>query len=182
MVTNCPYPATGRRARPVLTVRRAEIPKRLIDFMSRSDSIVCLEQAEHGSPLYNETITLRDRVLRRPLGLSFSPDDLARESGDIHCAARDRSGRLCGCLVLTPQENGAIRMRQVAVDPELQRSGIGSILVLWSENVARQGGYESMILYARETAVPFYLRLGYRVEGEEFTEVSIPHRIMVRSL
>lgn len=73
-------------------------------------------------------------------------------------------------------------MRQVAVDPELQRSGIGSILVLWSENVARQGGYESMILYARETAVPFYLRLGYRVEGEEFTEVSIPHRIMVRSL
>lgn len=150
--------------------------------MDDNHTLVCLEQARHRSPLYEESIRLRDRVLRRPLGLSFTADDLAAESNDVHCTASDRSGRLLGCLVLTPLEDGAIRMRQVAVDPSLQRSGIGTLLVAWSESLARAGGYRRIVLHARDTAVPFYLRLGYMIEGEEFTEVSIPHRIMVRDL
>jgi len=39
-----------------------------------------------------------------------------------------------------------------------------------------------MVLHAREAAIPFYLRLGYELEGEPFTEVGIPHRRMVKLL
>jgi predicted GNAT family N-acyltransferase len=39
-----------------------------------------------------------------------------------------------------------------------------------------------MILHARATAVPFYLRLGYTVVGEPFEEVGIPHRGMEKAL
>ena len=40
-----------------------------------------------------------------------------------------------------------------------------------------QGGSE-IALHARESAVPFYLALGYGLVGEPFEEVGIPHRKM----
>jgi len=39
-----------------------------------------------------------------------------------------------------------------------------------------------MILSARDTAIPFYERLKYNVEGEPFEEVTIPHRLMAKNL
>jgi predicted GNAT family N-acyltransferase len=51
-----------------------------------------------------------------------------------------------------------------------------------SERVAIERGALRMTLHARQTAVPFYERLGYRVVGEPFIEVGIPHRAMEKSL
>jgi predicted GNAT family N-acyltransferase len=73
-------------------------------------------------------------------------------------------------------------MRQVAVNDKSQRSGIGSRLVAYSEEYAREHGYETMELNARQTAVPFYLRLGYEITGDPFTEVGLPHRKMQKRL
>jgi predicted GNAT family N-acyltransferase len=135
----------------------------------------------HGSSEYDRTLDLRMRVLRAPLGLVFDAKDLAREAGDLHLAAFD-SGRLIACLVLTPQTGSAIKMRQVAVEPDRQGSGIGRRLVEGSEEVAREHGYREMVLNARDSAVPFYLHLGYQLVGEPFIEVTIPHRRMRKLL
>lgn len=143
---------------------------------------LCLQTPAHRSVLYERTVALRDEVLRRPLGLIFSDEDLDAESDDLHCAATGRDGDLLGCLVLTRVDEQTVRMRQVAVRPDRQGGGIGAVLVRFSEQVARSSGYRRMVLHARETAVAFYLRLGYEIEGEEFTEVGIPHRFMARRL
>ena len=87
-----------------------------------------------------------------------------------------------GCLVLTPVNAEEIKMRQVAVDDRIQRKGIGTELVLFSERLARDRGYKRMVLNARDTAVPFYLRLNYAVDGDPFEEVGIPHFRMVKAL
>ena len=42
--------------------------------------------------------------------------------------------------------------------------------------------YRRLVLHARATAVGFYERLGYRIEGPEFCEVTIPHYPMGKSL
>ncbi len=55
-------------------------------------------------------------------------------------------------------------------------------MVKYSEDLARKLGLKEMVLHARETAVPFYERLGYTRVGDVFTEVTIPHRVMVRAL
>lgn len=73
-------------------------------------------------------------------------------------------------------------MRQVAVQADLQGQGLGRILVEFSEATARAHGFARMVLNARDTAVNFYLRLGYEIEGEPFTEVTIPHRRMSKLL
>ena len=43
-------------------------------------------------------------------------------------------------------------------------------------------GREKLIMHARKTALGFYGKLGYSVSGDEFTEVTIPHFVMEKSL
>ena len=135
----------------------------------------------HGSPEYWETVQLRRRILRTPLGLDFDPDDLEKEVRDLHVAGFQLA-QLVGCLVLTPVDKEEIKMRQVAVDDEIQGRGIGTELVLYSERLARDRGYRRMSLHARDTAIPFYQRLNYVEVGEPFEEVTIPHQAMVKAL
>lgn len=139
-------------------------------------------QIEFATPEYDEAVRLRYEVLRRPLGLDFEPEQLAGEYADIHLLAYTASGHLAGCLVLTPLDADTIKMRQVAVAPELQGRGVGKLLVEASEARAKSAGYRRMSMHARETAVPFYLRLGYATVGERFEEVTIPHFKMEKAL
>lgn len=73
-------------------------------------------------------------------------------------------------------------MKQVAVVPDLQRNGIGTAMVKYSEALARRVGFTRMVLHARETAVPFYERQGYSRLEERFEEVTVPHWMMAKRL
>jgi ribosomal protein S18 acetylase RimI-like enzyme len=89
---------------------------------------------------------------------------------------------LLGYLNLAHADDGDVKMRQVAVDPQAQGQGVGRALVEASEALARRLDYRRMVLHARETAVPFYERLGYDRVGERFEEVTLPHFKMVKAL
>lgn len=134
-----------------------------------------------GSPEYQEVVALRRRVLRIPLGLDFTPEQLAGEGKDLHLAAFE-GGALAGCLMLSDHGEGVVQMRQVCVEPNRQGTGVGAALVRESEGEARRRGYRSMMLHARDIAVGFYERLGYECVGEPFVEVSIPHQEMLKQL
>lgn len=140
-----------------------------------------LKTIVHGSPEYEAEVALRASILRQPLGLTFSADELATEAGSHHIGCYV-DGELVGCLVLQPIDARQIQMRQVAVGESVKGRGIGRMMVEFSEDFARKHGFEEMTLHARETAIPFYERLGYTKLGDRFTEQTIPHRAMVRSL
>lgn len=137
---------------------------------------------EFGTPEYDEAVALRYAVLRKPLNLEFSPEQLSAEWSDLHLAAFDSSGKMQGILILTEVSEQEIKMRQVAVAPDQQGRGIGAQMVAISEEIARSRHYKKMTLHARETAAPFYLRLGYKTIGAPFEEVSIPHYKMEKEL
>lgn len=134
-----------------------------------------------GSPDYREVVELRRRVLRIPLGLDFTSDQLAGEGKDLHLAAYEGEN-LAGCLMLSDHGSGVVQMRQVCVEPDRQGTGVGAALVRESEAEARRRGYRRMMLHARDIAVGFYERLGYDKVGETFVEVSIPHQEMEKEL
>lgn len=140
-----------------------------------------IREIQHDSSEYWATVALRDAVLRKPLGLAFSPEELEAEKDSRHLAFL-QDNQLAGCLVLRPAGNGDIQMRQVAVDPGQRGRGIGTALVNRSEKLALELGYQRMILHARELAVPFYERLGYCRMGDRFEEVTIPHWSMQKIL
>ena len=140
-----------------------------------------ISEVVHDSPAYWATVDLRDSILRKPFGLHFQPQELAAEK-DAHHIACYRGDRVVGCLVLRPFTCGDVRMTQVAVVTELQGQGIGTALVEYAEALARKSGYRRMVLHARDTAVPFYEKLGYSRIGDEFEEVTIPHWAMEKRL
>jgi ribosomal protein S18 acetylase RimI-like enzyme len=73
-------------------------------------------------------------------------------------------------------------MRQVAVSGEMQKLGLGRILVQKTEEFAKQRNFTEMVLNARISALGFYLKMGYEVIGLPIEEIRIPHQKMRKSL
>lgn len=142
---------------------------------------MALKQIDHGTKEYQQMVKLRNDILRQPLGLSFTEDELAKEKEDILIGAFDDDEMLACCL-LTKMDNQSLRLRQMAVQNNLQGKGIGASMMNFAETVARDKGYKKLSMHARKTALGFYEKLGYRVVGDEFTEVTIPHFIMEKDL
>jgi GNAT superfamily N-acetyltransferase len=134
------------------------------------------------TPAYDEAIALRYEVLRKPLGLDFTPEQLGEEVNEFHFGCYDDFDTLCGCLTYQIYDTITLKMRQVAVLPTLQGKGIGKILVQQTEQWARYNGWRTILLHARLTAVPFYEKLEYEIEGDVFEEVSVPHFKMKKKL
>lgn len=142
---------------------------------------MALKIIEHGSPEYRKMVALRNDILRKPLGLSFSEDELAREADDILIGAFDDDDILACCL-LTAETGERVRLRQMAVLNNLQGKGIGATMMNFAENVARDRGFHMMSMHARKSAIGFYEKLGYKTCSAEFEEVTIPHVEMEKKL
>lgn len=136
---------------------------------------------DYGSPLYVESVRLRHEVLRAPLNLHFTREQLEEEWDQWHLGLLDSLDRLLACLILVPHGE-EVKMRQVAVTPSLQGRGLGKRLVGCSESLAVAHEFRTMVLHARETAVPFYQAMDYISDSVRFEEVGIPHFRMKKAL
>lgn len=142
---------------------------------------MALKIIDHGTPEYNQMIKLRDEILRKPLGLSFSQEELMQEKDQILIGAFDED-KMLGCCMLVNEGDGTVRLRQMAVNNNLQGKGIGRALMNFAENIARDQGYKKLTMHARKTAIGFYEHLGYQISSTEFEEVTIPHFVMEKRL
>jgi predicted GNAT family N-acyltransferase len=140
-----------------------------------------LKQIDHGSKEYKQMVQLRYSILREPVGLDFSEEELEKEAGNIHIASFEED-ELLGCCMLTKINKETLQLRQMAVKNNLQRKGIGASIMHFAENIARDKGFKKIIMHARDTAVGFYEKFGYKVKGDPFTEVKITHRLMEKKL
>lgn len=126
-------------------------------------------------------VQLRNDILRKPLGLNFTAEELEKEKEEILIGAFEEE-KMLGCCMLITTDPTTVRLRQMAVLNNLQGKGIGRALMQFAENIARDRGFRKITMHARKTAVGFYEKLGYQVEGEQFEEVSLPHFIMQKVL
>lgn len=142
---------------------------------------MALKIIDHGSKEYHQMVKLRDDILRRPLGLNFDFKELEEERHNLLIGAFEDENIL-GCCMLVEENPDVVKLRQMAVLNALQGKGIGRALMQFAENLARDHGYRVLTMHARKNAVGFYEKMGYRVKGNEFTEVSIPHYEMEKLL
>lgn len=140
-----------------------------------------ITQINTSSPDYQELLEFRNELLRRPLGLNLFEEDLSDDAQDFILVAKQQ-GEIIGCVMLHPKENNVIKLRQMAVAEKRQGQSIGKKLVERAEQIARENDFEKIILHARITAKLFYEKLGYTSFGKEFSEVSIPHVTMEKTL
>ena len=143
--------------------------------------LMALKILDHGSKEYQQMVRLREDILRKPLGLSLSREELEKEKDNMLIGAFEDEDML-GCCMLVEENPETVRLRQMAVLNDLQGKGIGRALMNFAENLARDRGFRKLRMHARKNVVGFYEKMGYKVEGDEFEEVTIPHFVMVKNL
>lgn len=141
-----------------------------------------IREVRYGSDGYREVMAMRDRLLRRPLGLTWSIEDLEGEAEQLHFALVDENETLIACVVVKPLDEETAKVRQMAVDENHRLIGAGRRLIQGVEEVLRQRNFRRIEMDAREEAIGFYTKLGYEIEGDEFTQVTIPHYRMTKEI
>lgn len=134
---------------------------------------VIIKEVPFDSHTYHLVYQLRDKILRKPIGLSLDNEDLSSEVNDFILAAI-KEKKIIGCLILTPMGYN-VQLRQMAIDGSYQKRGIGTLLVTKAETFAQKKGFRKVILHARVLAKNFYLKQNYIETGNIFTEVGIDH-------
>ena len=141
-----------------------------------------LLEHDTASPCYMATLLLRNKVLRQPLGLLLTDADLKQDLHSRIYSALNDADELCGSLMADALPANRVKLRQVAVWPQYEGENIGSRLLAFAEERSRAKGNKAVELNARATAVEFFRKNGYEVEGEVFEEVTIPHFKMTKEL
>ncbi len=150
-------------------------------MLRRYDAAMKFTQMLFGSPLYERAWLLRQKVLRAPLGLQLQNTERDAEQQQLHYGLLDDANNLLACVSVLHISENTVKLRQMAVDPGQQKSGLGRTLLEHVENELKAQGYAEIEMHARVSAEDFYRKLGYQTVSEIFTEVTIPH-IKMRKL
>ena len=139
----------------------------------------------------HEIFPLRHAVLRpgRPVSYSVYSED----EGAVHVGAWD-DDMLVGCATVFPEPwpgsdrlaavADAWRLRGMAVDPSMQGTGVGRLVLAEGAIAAREGGASVLWANARTSALGFYERMGWKIIGEEYvaSDSGLPHFPMALEL
>lgn len=119
-----------------------------------------------------EVISVRHPVLRtnKPMESAIFVGDDAETTIHLGCFIHEK---LVGVTTVMAQPNQELegnqwQLRGMAVLPEVQGQGMGSVLVSYAEKLALEKGIDVIWMNAREIARPFYEKLGFAVFGKPF--------------
>lgn len=135
-----------------------------------------------------ETYTVRQPVLRPGKAIEtciFEGDDLATT---LHLGLFT-NGILIGIISIFKlasqlfEEENQYQLRGMAVLPEHQKKGYGEKLVEAAEKFIIDKQANLIWFNARENAVGFYKKLGYKIKGDIFEITGVgPHYVMYKKL
>lgn len=109
------------------------------------------------------------------------PIDLEWDEGDdvsTHAIAYDEQGQPVATGRLLPDGH----IGRMAVIQPLRGQGLGKEVLQALLQQASKDGHKELLLHAQSYAIPFYAKQGFIVEGDEFLEADIPHRLMRKQL
>jgi len=121
-----------------------------------------------GSSEHWQAIQLRNEFLHKPIGFPYLHDFPAEEKDWLHFVILDDTDNVIGCVV--------------AIKKNKTNQGVGRVLLNYAEKELQRAGFETIVVHARKDAAGFYKKTGYKQDGQEFIEVSIPHFAMIKSI
>ena len=95
-------------------------------------------------------------MLRHPLGLQFTEEDLAIEQHQKHIVVYSSQKEVMGGLSLVSLGESAVKLRQMWILPEYQGMGIGRKVVEEAHRLSRAHHAQEIYCHARENAMGFY--------------------------
>ncbi|GIA96774.1 hypothetical protein VCSRO9_1118 [Vibrio cholerae] len=131
----------------------------------------------------NKYFHFRWQMLREPWQMPIGSERDEYDSMSHHRMIVDSRGypMAIGRLYITPDCEGQIRY--MAVKANRRSKGMGSLILVALESLARQEGAKRLVCNAREDAIPFYTKNGFERRGELTDERGpVRHQQMVKTL
>ncbi len=126
---------------------------------------------------------LRYEILRKAWGQSEHTTRDEWENQSLHVLMVDENGKGVATGRLQYNSDTEAQIRSMGVTEELRGQGLGSRVLKFLEEKAREKNYRRLTLDARDNAVNFYKRNGYTVFGDSYTLFDIiPHFKMGKEL
>ena len=131
-------------------------------------------QCEYGSEGFATCFDIRLRVfvLEQDVPVSEERDSCEEKALHYLALADCKPAGTARSLIMAP---GVIKIGRVAVLPAYRKSGVGAAVM---RAVEAANPRATFVLDAQIHALPFYERLGFVAEGDQFQEAGIPHRRM----
>jgi len=148
-------------------------------MMNKSPHTIRLVNSEKD---FKEYYRVRYETLRKPWGQPEGSEKDETDSSSIHAFMLhgERAVAVCRLHFNNPSEG---QIRYMGVDENERGKGLGADLVAWIENEAKERGARQMVLHARENAILFYEKQGYRVKEKSYLLFGeIQHWLMVKDI
>ena len=127
---------------------------------------VVLKQPESPEE-FKSYFNLRWRILRAPWGEPEGSEVDEMEDQCFHIMATN-NGNVMGVGHMQFNTEDEAQIRYMAVEKKYEGNGIGRMIVNTLEQQARKKNVGTVILDAREPAVGFYQKLGYKIEKKSY--------------
>ncbi|MFY9214434.1 MAG: GNAT family N-acetyltransferase [Tissierellaceae bacterium] len=140
-----------------------------------------MRSIDYGSDEYEVSIDIRNEAFRKPWGMDIRDEDLTGDKDmDLYGAYLD--GTMIATVFLTEDDKDTARVKSVAILKEYRKQGLGTYLMDFIENIARERGYTKVNLMGRVSVEEFYHKLGYKTISEPYDYHTIPHVDMTKNL
>ena len=120
---------------------------------------------------------LRYKVLSEPWGFPKGTEKDDYEPISEHFMAVNEKNEVVGVVKLHKRDECVGHISHLAVAPEYQRKGIGSILLKTVEEFAREQGYCRLGTIARVTATVYFEKFGFRIVGMPTPHLGTTHSV-----
>ncbi len=145
-----------------------------------------MEKINLRSPVTNSEwkkyFLFRWNILREPIGLDKKSTKDSLEEKSYHLMATDISENILGVGRIHFLNKKESQIRYMAVQEEYRKMGIGKQIVIGLEGFSIKNDRYKIILNARDNAVNFYSRLGYKIIGPYDAGIGIDHYKMSKNL
>lgn len=122
-------------------------------------------------------------VEEQKVPLELEIDEFDQLSPDVHHMLIQVDGEDAATGRITYYKDNAAKMQRIAVRKPFRSQGIGKVLMLALEELARELGLSKSVLDGQLHAIPFYNKLGYEVTSTEpFDDAGIMHHRMEKKL
>tara|TARA_B100000579_G_C22201068_1_gene562938 strand:+ start:104 stop:562 length:459 start_codon:yes stop_codon:yes gene_type:complete len=131
---------------------------------------------------WREYFLFRYKILRQPIGLHRSTIRDKLEKISYHIMATANKGKIIGVGRLHFVNTKESQIRYMAVDRNFRKKGLGNAIVHKLEMHSINSSRNKIILNARENAIIFYSKLGYKNFGTIDVGIDIKHFHMKKNL
>ena len=133
------------------------------------------------SAIYKDALKIRYAVFVNEQGVSKEEEIDSLENKTEHVVLYVDGKPVATARIYDLGEN-TFKVQRVAVHKDARGMGYGAVIMTEAEKRIHELGGHKVTLGAQNSAIPFYEKLAFNIEGEEFMDAGIPHHTMSKNL